>query len=267
MKMTDALWLNLGAGYFLMIAMMAVVWGISLKIKNAGVVDVAWAIGFSILVIFYNAAIEGQPLRKALILAVMLSWNLRLAYHLFTRLLRMHPVEDIRYQKFRNAWTSNTQLKFFGFFQAQAILIAILSVPVLLILSNPNPEVSFLEWAGLALFAIGLFGESVADAQLAQFKMERKNEKALCERGLWNYSRHPNYFFEWVNWCALFAIALSSPYGWLTLYAPLLMFYILTKVTGIPLTEEMAVQSKGEAYLQYQKSTSAFIPWFKKTNV
>jgi steroid 5-alpha reductase family enzyme len=111
---------------------------------------------------------------------------------------------------------------------------------------------------------LALIGEAVADAQLAAFKRTPHAPGEVCQRGLWNYSRHPNYFFEWLIWVAWALFALASPYGWLAVACPLLMFYFLFRVTGIPATEAQALRSKGEAYRAYQRSTSAFVPWFKK---
>ena len=100
--------------------------------------------------------------------------------------------------------------------------------------------------------------------QLKQFKANPANKGRVCQAGLWNFSRHPNYFFEWLVWVAFFLFALGSPWGWVTIYCPALMLFFLLKVTGIPMTEELAVKTKGDAYREYQRTTSVFVPWFKK---
>jgi steroid 5-alpha reductase family enzyme len=117
------------------------------------------------------------------------------------------------------------------------------------------------ELAGLALWAVALAGESVADAQLARFKRDPANRGQVCRTGLWGRSRHPNYFFEWLLWCAFALMATGTPWGWVSWSAPALMLYFLLRVTGIPLTEKQAVASKGDAYRTYQREVSAFVPW------
>jgi steroid 5-alpha reductase family enzyme len=112
------------------------------------------------------------------------------------------------------------------------------------------------------MIAVG--GEALADFQLHRFKADPANRGKTCRAGLWNYSRHPNYFFEWLVWCAYALYACASPGGWAGLACPLLMFYFLFRVTGIPLTEAQAVKTKGEDYLDYQRTTSVFVPWFHK---
>ena len=115
---------------------------------------------------------------------------------------------------------------------------------------------------GAALFVLSVIGESIADAQLRRFRADPANRGKVLQSGLWRSSRHPNYFFEWLVWVAWLVIALASPYGWIAGYCPLLMLWFLYKVTGIPATEEQSLKSKGEAYREYQRTTSAFIPWW-----
>ena len=117
---------------------------------------------------------------------------------------------------------------------------------------------------GLLIWTISVLGESIADAQLARFRSNPANRGKTCRIGLWNYSRHPNYFFEWLHWWSYVAIAWSAPYGWTTLLAPALMWFFLFKVTGIPATEAQAVISRGDDYKLYQQTTSVFVPWFPK---
>jgi steroid 5-alpha reductase family enzyme len=105
----------------------------------------------------------------------------------------------------------------------------------------------------------------LADAQLNAFKRRPDKSSPVCDVGLWRYSRHPNYFFEWLIWVAYFLFAAASPWGWLGILSPVAILFLLLKVTGIPMTEEQAVRSKGDAYRRYQKTTSAFVPWFRKT--
>ena len=131
---------------------------------------------------------------------------------------------------------------------------------------NPAPQLHALELAGAALWLLALGGEALADAQLAAFKRDSANKGRVCAVGLWRFSRHPNYFFEWLIWVAFFVFALGSPRGWVAIIGPASILYLLLRVTGIPLTEEQALRSKGDAYRRYQQTTSAFIPWFPKNS-
>jgi len=145
----------------------------------------------------------------------------------------------------------------------QAALVAIFSLPFLTAAFDPAPALHPLAVAGAALAVAALCGEAVADAQMQTFKADPGSQGKVCERGLWRYSRHPNYFFESLIWWAFFLAALPSPHGWISIICPLLMLYFLFQVTGIPLTEKYALESKGDAYREYQRTTSAFIPWFR----
>jgi steroid 5-alpha reductase family enzyme len=153
---------------------------------------------------------------------------------------------------------------FFGFFEAQGVLIALLSVPFVLVFINAAPGLGGWEYLGVALWLAGMLGESVADAQLNRFRADPANKGKTCRVGLWNFSRHPNYFCEWLVWVGYFVYALGSPGGWMAVYAPALMYLFLTRVTGIKATEEHALRSRGEDYRQYQRTTNAFFPWFPR---
>ncbi|MEO5959624.1 MAG: DUF1295 domain-containing protein, partial [Opitutaceae bacterium] len=126
------------------------------------------------------------------------------------------------------------------------------------------PAISPLEIGGAALWLVAIGGEALADAQLAAFKRAPANKGQVCDTGLWRASRHPNYFFEWLVWVAYFVFALASPWGWFAIVGPASILYLLLRVTGIPMTEEQSVRSKGDAYRRYQQTTSAFIPWWPK---
>jgi steroid 5-alpha reductase family enzyme len=143
-------------------------------------------------------------------------------------------------------------------------VLAILSLPFLLVCLNPRPGLAPVEWAGIVLWLIAVAGESLADYQLKQFKGNPASRGQVCQIGLWHYSRHPNYFFEWLIWMSFFIFALGSPWGILTAYCPALMLFFLIRVTGIPMTEDLAVKTKGEEYRQYQETTSMFVPWFRR---
>ncbi len=191
-------------------------------------------------------------------------WALRLAlYLLFTRVLGSHP-EDPRYTDLKRKWGKNAGLMMFLTFHFQGISDVLLAAPFFFICANGSAGLSLNEWAGVVLWMIALAGETLADFQLHGFKSDPAHRGKTCRAGLWNYSRHPNYFFEWLIWCAYALFALSSPWGFTAVFGPALMFYFLFKVTGIPLTEAQAVKTKGQDYLDYQKTTSVFVPWFHR---
>jgi steroid 5-alpha reductase family enzyme len=173
--------------------------------------------------------------------------------------------EDGRYAQLREEWGEQANTNMFLFFQFQAFLAVLLSLPFLLISFNPEPAIQLVEIIGIGVWTIGFAGETLADAQLKRFKSKPENKGKVCDVGLWFYSRHPNYFFEWVICLAYFLIALAAPYGWLSIISPLLMLHFLKNVTGIPATEEQILKSRGEPYKIYQKTTSSFILWFKKS--
>jgi steroid 5-alpha reductase family enzyme len=183
---------------------------------------------------------------------------------LLIRVAKHHPEEDGRYAALRQQFPNHTWAMFFGFFEAQGVLIALLSVPFVLVFINGTPGLGVFEYAGIALWLAGMLGESVADAQLNRFRKNPANKGKTCRVGLWRYSRHPNYFCEWLVWVGYFVYALGSPGGWMAVYAPALMYLFLTKVTGIKATEEHAVRSRGEDYREYQRTTNAFFPWWPR---
>jgi steroid 5-alpha reductase family enzyme len=129
---------------------------------------------------------------------------------------------------------------------------------------NTTPELSILEYAGAALWTICIIGEATADAQLKRFKSKPENKGKVCNVGLWSYSRHPNYFFEWMIWVSYFIFACASPWGWISIVCPAIILLLLFKVTGIPLTEEQSIRSRGDAYREYQRTTSVFVPLPRK---
>jgi steroid 5-alpha reductase family enzyme len=253
------------------------------RLRNFGIVDVVWSFGFTPVVWIYvglaawrtyDAKLDAHPewnWPAALTIAgLVTAWSLRLGAHLFVRVKSHHPVEDVRYAKLRQEWGAQTDRKMFGFFLLQGALQVVLSLPWLLVILDTEPARKFalspLAWLGAGIWLAGLVGEAIADRQLAAFRANPANKGKVCQLGLWNYSRHPNYFFEWLIWVGYAVFALSAPWGWLGLLAPALMWHFLVNVTGIPMTEELSVKSKGDAYRDYQRTTSAFVPWLKRTS-
>jgi steroid 5-alpha reductase family enzyme len=252
------------SGAVALFVVMTAVWGVALRIANAGIVDIAWSANFSLLAVLYAVVGSGHAPRRILVTALAVFWSVRLAAYLYRRVMRHHPEEDGRYLELRRKWAPHVNRRLFGFFQLQGLLNLVLSAPFLLASLNRSPGIRPIEWVGVVLWIAALAGETTADRQLDRFRRDPANKGRTCRVGLWRYSRHPNYFFEWLIWVAFFVFALGSPYGWITVYCPLLMLYFLLRVTGIPATEEQALKSRGEAYREYQRTTSVFVPWFPK---
>ncbi|MBL7684529.1 MAG: DUF1295 domain-containing protein, partial [Deltaproteobacteria bacterium] len=200
----------------------SLIWILAEKIQNYSIVDIGWAGGFFINVWICYFFSEGWIWRRVLISILVTCWSLRLAFHLAKRIFKLHPVEEGRYQTLRKKWKPKLKIYSFVFFQLQGLLLAILSIPFIIISQNSNIGFSILEFGGFFLFGIALLGESIADAQLQSFKKLKKNGESVCQKGFWNYSRHPNYFFEWLIWVSLFFISLPASWGWTTCFAPLL---------------------------------------------
>jgi steroid 5-alpha reductase family enzyme len=244
---------------------MVLVWLWAYKIKNAGVVDIFWSYNFPVIAIILLLLAPGFETRKLLICSMVIIAGFRLGTHLAVRITKHLDEEEGRYQQLRKEWAPNAEKKFFFFFQFQAISNVLLAVPFFIISLNTNKELSPFEYAGAGLWLISVLGEAIADVQLAAFKKDSANKGKICDTGLWGYSRHPNYFFEWLMWVSYFVFALASPYGFLAIISPAIILYLLLKVTGIPATEAQSLRSKGESFKAYQQKTSVFIPWFKRS--
>ncbi|QTN32832.1 DUF1295 domain-containing protein [Akkermansiaceae bacterium] len=238
----------------------AAAWAWCVRLKNFSPVDAFWAICIGLTSVYFLLSQEQNP-KQVIAAALIGAWSARLGFHLAKRIAKHHPEEDSRYVKLREVWTGRENRSFFWFFMGQAVSVFLLSLPFYLIAADPDPAWTPLHIAGAFVAAIGLIGETIADKQMSAFKATDPDPKSVCRKGLWNYSRHPNYFFESVIWTGFFLFAAGSPWGWTSIYAPAIITYLLLKVTGIPPTEASAVKRKGEAYREYQRTTSAFVPW------
>ncbi len=240
---------------------MLAAWIWAVRIHNYSVVDLFWSFNFAVIAIIIWFLAEGNETRKAMVCGIAALWSLRLGIHLSNRILGHLDKEEGRYVQLRKEWSST---KFFFFFQMQALSNVILAIPFFIVALNAEPTISTLEYIGATIWMISIVGEGVADWQLAHFKKDPANKGKVCQYGLWNYSRHPNYFFQLLLWIGVFIMSLPSPYGWIAIICPLSIGFLLFKVTGIPMTEEQSIRSKGDAYREYQRTTSVFVPWFKK---
>ena len=249
----------IGAGILVSAIWMAILWVISEKIKNAAIVDVGWGLSVLFYCLVYFLGSNGLQGKEFLALATVLIWSLRLSYHLYIDRIKGKEKEG-RYKKLREYFKTNIPKKMFLFFQAQGIFNLILSTPFLLIALTPKNFVSLFDLFAFMIAYLAIFGEAASDHQLKTFKADPANKGKVCEVGFWKFSRHPNYFFEFMVWVGFFLLGVSAPYGFLGIVAPAAILYTLLKFTGIPATEEQAVRSKGDLYRDYQRRVSAFIP-------
>lgn len=231
--------------------------------RNATSVDVGWSGGLGLLALFYLYSGGGEITARQLVIGWLAAlWAFRLAAYLgWTRVLR-HKEEDGRYQELRRSWGAANQLWFFGFYLLQALACWLFSLPVFIALQSTSAELTVWDWLGAAILLISVFGEAIADWQLADFRAHSAHRGQTCRIGLWRYSRHPNYFFEWLHWWSYVVWSIGSPWGWTTLFGPALMLLFLFRITGIPATEAQALRSRGDDYRDYQRTTSVFVPWF-----
>lgn len=250
----------LGAAWAITAVLMLGMWAWHLRIRNVGLVDVGWALGLVLVTILYAAAGTGDMQRRWIMAGMVTIWGSRLVAYLLRDRVLGRP-EDPRYGDLRRSGSIAAAGAFFPFFQLQAVLVVVLSAPMLIASLDPEPALSALAIGAVVLWAGALAGESIADRQLERFKAQRPESSLTCRVGLWRYSRHPNYFFEWLIWVAWALYALDSPGGVAGLVAPAIILYLLLRVTGIPATEAQALRSRGDDYRRYQQTTSAFVPW------
>lgn len=241
-----------------LIVIFSAVWAWQLKTLNAGMVDPVWAYSLGLVAVLYAVLSNGDPVSRVLTALGGLVWGVRLGTHLWKR--NFGKPEDARYRRFREEWGDKAASKMFGFFQVQVVISMLLSIAFLVPSYRSSPPA--IGWIVLAvvLWIASVVGEGLADRQLKRFTQDPANRNAVCRAGLWRYSRHPNYFFECVHWPAYIALSIGSPWGWFTLLPPVLMAFLLLKLSGIPLLEESMAKRRA-GYADYMRTTSALIPW------
>jgi len=242
---------------------MLVLWLIQRKHGDAGIVDAGWAGSLAFLGLWYALFLDGHPIRRGLLAVMALAWGGRLVWHLVTDRLIGKP-EDGRYRRMRLERGASVQTFFFWFYQAQGVAALVLSLPFFLAAGATSFAPGLTDMLAVGLWLIGMVGVSLADRQLARFRSDPGNRGRTCREGLWGTSRHPNYFFEWILWCGFALLAWPAAFGWLGMASPLILLFLIVFVTGIPPTEAQALASRGEDYRDYQRTTSPFIPWFRK---
>jgi len=255
-QLTDV-FLNTGACIALLIL---AAWLVSLPLRNASIADVIWGGGF-VLVAWVTFLTVNHPLddRQALLVGISTFWGVRLSLHLFWR--NHGKPEDERYQAMRarhpNRFGWVSLLTVFGL---QGVLMFGVSLPLQLGQLAPRVPLGIFAFVGMALCVMGLFFEVVGDHQLAQFVKNPANKGKTMNVGLWRYTRHPNYFGDSCLWWGLGLIALETQYGVWGLVGPVIITYLLTQVSGVPMLEKAMLKSNPH-YKDYMATTSAFIPW------
>jgi steroid 5-alpha reductase family enzyme len=247
--------------------LMALAWMVQQRTGNSGWVDTIWT--FSIGAVGAGSALwpvgaAAPNARQSLVAALVAIWSLRLGLHIARRSAGI--TDDPRYAAFARDWGLDAPRKMFLFLQNQGFGSIPLVFSIFLAARFPHPALRLQDMLGALILFAGIAGEAVADQQLKRFRLDPANQGRVCDIGLWRWSRHPNYFFEWLGWLAYPVIAISwnlpwdYGWGWATLLAPVFMYWILVHVTGIPPLEQQMLRSRGERYRDYQSRTSAFFP-------
>src|SRR6185369_2213779 len=244
-------------------ALMLGVWLLSLIKKDASIVDTFWGLGFVLIAAVCCATGEGYEMRRILITALTAIWGLRLAGHIFLR--NKGRGEDFRYKAMRARHGKRFPVvSLYSVFAVQGLLMWVISLPLEIGETSRLPaRLTWLDWAGATVWLIGFGFESIGDLQLARFKADVNNKGKVMDRGLWRFTRHPNYFGDALLWWGFFLIALSTPSGVWTLISPLIMTALLMKVSGVALLEKTLMKTKPE-YRNYAKGTNAFFPWLPR---
>jgi steroid 5-alpha reductase family enzyme len=241
-------------------AIMAAAWRLQQRTGNSGWVDTIWSFGTGIVAVGVALVpVTGAVgWRQTMVAAFAAMWSLRLGSHIARRSRGAH--DDPRYRQMKDAWGEDASRRMFWFLQAQALAGMPLVVAVALAAHHPAPEVRLQDAIGAVLLLIALVGEAMADAQLRRFKAAPAG--GLCRIGLWGWSRHPNYFFEWLAWLSYPIIAVGSGHalGWLSMAAPIMMYWLLVHVSGIPPLEAHLERTRGEEFRDYRRTTSPFFP-------
>jgi len=242
------------AGVFL------VLWIVSLRTRNASLVDIWWGPGFALIALLSFALTpEGALSRRQLVLILTTIWGLRLGTHLLVR--NTGKDEDFRYAAMRKAWGHGFAMKSLTrVFLLQAALMWVVSFPAQAAMRSATPAtLGFFDWLGILVWTFGLFFETVGDLQLARFKKDPANADRVMDRGLWRFTRHPNYFGDACAWWGLWLIAFAVPGGFWSIVGPITMTVLLTSVSGVPMLERK-IGERRPGYDEYARRTSAFLP-------
>ena len=248
----------LGSAATVVVVGLVLTWLVSLVRRDASIADIAWGLGF--VAIAWTTWFVGDGLgdRRHLLVAMVTIWGLRLAGHLLWR--SWGEPEDRRYQAMRRKAGDRFPLtSFFTVFVLQGIAMWIVSLPVQLAMTPTEPEVGVLSIIGVVVWGVGLFFETVGDAQLARFRADPANHDTVLDWGLWRYTRHPNYFGDCCVWWGLFLVAAETPDARWGIVGPALMTLLLLRVSGVTLLER-GLHRRRDGYADYVERTSAFLP-------
>jgi steroid 5-alpha reductase family enzyme len=244
-------------------AMMAVLWGLSLILKDSSIVDIFWGAGFVVSGwLFFVLTPDGFLTRKLIITTLVTIWGLRLSIYIGWR--NIGKGEDYRYAKWREEAGSHWWWRsFFKVFFLQGIIMWVVSAPLLAAQIAPNPDrLTWLDYIGVVIWVVGFYFEAIGDWELARFKANVENKGKLLTSGLRRYTRHPNYFGDAAQWWGFYLIAVSAG-GWWIFFSPLVMSIFLRFVSGVTLLQKNLKDTK-PGYEEYMRRTNAFIPWFPR---
>ena len=245
---------------------MSAAWALRQKGAASGWIDVIWSASVGVTALSTIFAVGGDSDRKAVIAGMVIVWSARLAAHIALR--ARSTSDDPRYVALEAEWGASAPRRLLMFLQIQAVAGLVLVVSLAIAAANPSPFPNIFDCLGAPVFVAGWIGETLADAQLRAFSRTEKNNRAVCEVGLWRWSRHPNYVFEWLIWCAPAIVALarinSYPLGIIALAAPAMMYALLARISGVPPLEAHMLKSRGEVYRDYQRRVPAFFPLLKR---
>ncbi|WP_295812367.1 DUF1295 domain-containing protein [uncultured Nitratireductor sp.] len=233
---------------------------------NSGWVDTVWTFGLAAVGIAGSLlapdTADAAFWRPLLVSALVAVWAMRLGSHIALRTRRI--TDDPRYASLQKEWGKDAAWQMFVLLQKQALVSVPLALAIVLAAWNPAPGLRLQDIFGVVVLIVGIGGEALADNQLRRFGRDSANKGKVCEVGFWRWSRHPNYFFEWFGWLAypLIAIDLAGTYawGWLAFGGPLCIFWLLRYISGVPPLEEHMIETRGDAYKEYQRRTSVFFP-------
>ena len=240
-------------------------WAVQRAADNGGWTDVFWTFGTGlagVAVALYPLRGASPSARQELVGALVAIWSLRLGGHMALRVAG--SPEDARYAELRTRWGAGFQRMMARFLPTQAIASIPLLASIMLAARNPSPGLGIADAVGASVLVVAVLGEGAADRQLSRFKAQAPQGARVCDIGLWSWSRHPNYFFEWLGWLAYPVIALAPPDGWplglVALAGPIAMYVFLNFGTGLPPLEAHMLRTRGAAFGDYQRRTSAFFP-------
>jgi steroid 5-alpha reductase family enzyme len=238
------------------VALLVVLWAIQLRMEDAATVDVGWTALVMLGAFAAGLLVDGDPARRALVAGLAAAWALRLGLYLIRDRVLAGRGEDGRYRALREHWGPQAPRNFLLLYLGQALIAGLFIAP--LVAAMRGGPLDWWAGAGAVVWLVAATGETVSDRQLARFRADPAHRGQVCRAGLWRYSRHPNYFFEWTHWWTYVLIGHAAP---LTLLGPAVMLLFLFRITGIPYTELQALRSRGDRYREYQRTTSAFFPW------